>query len=116
MWLAERRGAGVCIDKWPVVSGHDKHASIGAPCQARDKLRSALAGATGCVGGLRYMTEIEAPTPSFTRRRVLAGVVGLGLGLAAAGLMFGWFDQTPTVLVTASFAGFTRSTDDGSYL
>jgi hypothetical protein len=62
------------------------------------------------------MTEIEAPKPIFTRRRVLAGVVGLGLVLAAAGLMFGWFDQTPEVQVTASFAGFTRSTNDGSYL
>ena len=34
MGLAEWSVAGVCIDKWPVVSGQHKHASDGGPCQA----------------------------------------------------------------------------------
>ncbi len=62
------------------------------------------------------MTEHGVPTFKFTRRRVLTGAVALVLILSVVGLLFGRFDQAQTAQVTASFAGFTRSTNDGSYL
>jgi len=116
MVFADWRAVRVCIDKWPVVSGLDKHASIGAPCQARDNLRSALAGERGGVGACLRMTESAAPRPFLTRKRLIAGAMGLVLILAVAWLGLAVVEGDSTGAVKATFVRFEKSKDGKSTL
>jgi len=111
MVLAERRGAGICIVKWPAFAGFDEHALIGVLCQARDNFRSALAGALGGMGAFRPMTESATPRPIFRRWLILAGAVGLALILAVLGLVFGVFERDSKGAVKVSFVRFEKSED-----
>ena len=57
------------------------------------------------------MTESAAPRPFLTRKRLIAGAVGLALILAVAGLVFGVFEGDSSGAVKVSFVRFEKSED-----
>lgn len=63
------------------------------------------------MGTLRGMTDSEAPRPFFTRKRLIAGAVGLLLLLTVAALRLGVFGGHPMEPVKVTFLKFEQSRD-----